>query len=87
MFDLKAKPAARIGTDKQQDMVPPDTGADPKFWLPERYSYIKKLLVLQCFGSGYVLDPDTIRSADPFPYSESGSGSRRAKMIHKSRKN
>jgi hypothetical protein len=34
-------------------------------------------------------DPDSIRSVDPDqdPYSESGSGSRRAKMTHKSRKN
>jgi hypothetical protein len=30
------------------------------------------------------LDPDSIRSVDPDP--ESGSGSRRAKMTHKSRK-
>jgi hypothetical protein len=34
-----------------------------------------------------VSDPDLIRSVDPGPYSESGSGSRRAKMTHKSRKN
>jgi hypothetical protein len=32
------------------------------------------------------LDPDSIGSVDPDPYSESGSGSRRAKMTHKSRK-
>ena len=42
-------------------------------------------------GSGYgsVLDPYSIGSVDPDPYSESGSGSgsRRAKMTHKSRKN
>jgi hypothetical protein len=36
---------------------------------------------LQGFGSG--LDPDSIRSVDPDPYSESGFGSRRAKMTHK----
>jgi hypothetical protein len=36
------------------------------------------------FGSG--LDLDSIRSVDSDPYSESGSGSRRAKMNHKSRK-
>jgi len=41
--------------------------------------------LLQSFGSG--LDPDSIGSLDPDPYSESGSGSRRAKMTHKSRKN
>ncbi len=32
-------------------------------------------------------DPDSIRSVDPDPESASGSGSRRAKMTHKSRKN
>jgi hypothetical protein len=37
----------------------------------------------QGFGSG--LDPDSIRSVEPDPYSESGS--RRGKMTHKSRKN
>jgi hypothetical protein len=36
-------------------------------------------------GSGSVLDPYSIGSVDPDPYSESGSGSRRAKMTHKSR--
>jgi hypothetical protein len=43
---------------------------------------------VQGFGSGSVLDPDSIRSVDLDPYSESrsGSGSRRAKMTHKSRK-
>ncbi len=30
-------------------------------------------------------DPDSFRSVEPDPYSESGSGSRRAKMTHKSR--
>ncbi len=38
----------------------------------------------QCFGSGSVLDPDSIRSVDPDPYSESGS---RTKMTQKSRNN
>jgi hypothetical protein len=33
-----------------------------------------------------VAAPDSIWSVDPDPYSESGSGSRRAKMIHKSKK-
>jgi hypothetical protein len=37
-------------------------------------------------GSGSGLDPDSIGSVDPDPYSESGSGSMRAKMTHKSRK-
>ncbi len=36
----------------------------------------------QCFGSRSGLDPDSIRSVDP----DSGSGSKRAKMIHKNRK-
>ena len=36
-------------------------------------------------GSGSVLDPYSIGSVDPDPYSESGSGSRRAKLNHKSR--
>jgi hypothetical protein len=31
-------------------------------------------------------DPDSIRSVDPDPDSESRSGSRRAKMTHKNRK-
>ncbi len=45
--------------------------------------------LVQSFGSGFGLNPDSIRSVhpDPDPYSESGSGSRRAKMTHKSRKN
>ena len=39
-------------------------------------------------GSKSGLDPDSIRSVDTDPYLESGSGSgsRRAKMTHKSRK-
>ncbi len=32
-----------------------------------------------------VADPDSTGSVDPDPYSESGSGSRRAKMTHKGR--
>jgi hypothetical protein len=35
--------------------------------------------------SGSGLDPYSIGSVDPDPYSESGSGSRKAKMNHKSR--
>jgi hypothetical protein len=35
---------------------------------------------------GFGLDPYSIGSVDPDPYSESGSGSRRARMTHKSRK-
>ncbi len=38
-------------------------------------------------GSGSGLDPYSIGPVDPDPYSESGSGSRRAKMTHKRRKN
>jgi hypothetical protein len=41
----------------------------------------------QGFGSGSVLDPDSIRSVEPDPDSESVSESRRAKVNHKSRKN
>jgi hypothetical protein len=37
-------------------------------------------------GSGSQLDPDSIGSVDSDPYTESGSGSRRAKITHKSRK-
>ncbi len=33
-----------------------------------------------------VLDPDSMRSVDPYPHSESGSGSRQ-NMTHKNRKN
>jgi hypothetical protein len=38
----------------------------------------------QCFGSG--LDPGSIRSVDPDPNLESGSGSGRAKTTHKNLK-
>jgi hypothetical protein len=41
----------------------------------------------QGFGSGSVLDPYSIGPVDQDPYSGSGSGSRRAKITHKSRKN
>jgi hypothetical protein len=44
----------------------------------------KLMLSNQGFGSGSGLDPDSIGPVDP--ESESGSGSRRAKMTHKSRK-
>jgi hypothetical protein len=42
---------------------------------------------IQCSVSG--LDPGSIRSVDTYPHpdSESGSGSRSAKMTHRSRKN
>jgi hypothetical protein len=45
--------------------------------------------IMQGFGSGSGLDPYSIGPVDPDPYLESGSGSgsRRAKMTHKSRKN
>jgi hypothetical protein len=39
---------------------------------------------MQGCGSGSELDPDSIGSVDPDPYSESGSG--RAKITHKSKK-
>ncbi len=39
--------------------------------------------VTQCFGSGSGLDPDSIRSVDP--YQDPESGSRMAKMTHKYR--
>jgi hypothetical protein len=42
------------------------------------------LRYLHCFGSGFGLDPDSIRPVDPD--SESGSGSRRAKNYAKNRK-
>ncbi len=50
-------------------------------------SFLQDLLhsILQGFGSGSGLDPYSIGPVDPDPYSESGS--RRAKMTHKSRKN
>jgi hypothetical protein len=48
--------------------------------LPVRYC-------AQGYVSGSELDPDLISSVDLGPYSESGSGSRRAKMTHESRKN
>jgi hypothetical protein len=37
-------------------------------------------------GSGSGLDPNSIGSVDPDPDSVSGSGSRRAKITHRSRK-
>jgi hypothetical protein len=48
-----------------------------------------KLGERQGFGSGSGLDPYSIGPVDPDPCSESGtgSGSRRAKITHKSRKN
>ncbi len=44
----------------------------------------------QCCGSESVssgLDPDSMGYLDPYPDSQSGSGSRRAKMTHKYKKN
>jgi hypothetical protein len=38
---------------------------------------------MQCFGSGFILDPDSISSVDPYPDSESGFGPSRAKIIKK----
>jgi hypothetical protein len=52
-----------------------------KFW-PLQSSWKKgNLMTGQCFGSG--LDPNSIRSVDPNQDSESGFGSRRAKMTQK----
>jgi hypothetical protein len=47
---------------------------------------VQGIAVSQGCRSGSELDPDSFGSVDPDPYSESGSGSRRAKMTHKSRK-
>ncbi len=66
-------------------------------WVPSGHAQADRRLQarsaipsVQGFGSrsGSVLDPDSIRSVepDPYPESRSGSGSRRAKMTHKSRK-
>ncbi len=49
---------------------------------PKMSAFLKK--IKQGCGSGSGLDPDSIGSVAPD--SESGSGSRRAKMTHKSRK-
>jgi hypothetical protein len=53
----------------------------------EFYIYMGLLCQMQCFGTASGLDLDSIRSVDPYPDSESGSrsGSRRAKMTHKTR--
>jgi hypothetical protein len=37
-------------------------------------------------GSGLGLDPDSIRSEDPYPDPDPESGYRRSKMTHKKRK-
>ncbi len=49
------------------------------------HMYLQCRYILQGFGSGSGLDPYSIGPVDPDPYSESGSGSRRAKMTNKSR--
>jgi hypothetical protein len=61
----------RIRDEKSRTRVPGET--------------ILYFRVAEC-GSGSGLDPDLIGSVDPNPdpYFESGSGSRRAKMTHKS---
>jgi hypothetical protein len=60
-------------------------------WSAAQASFLEYILLLILFFIGIprVLDPDSIRSVDPDPdpYSESRSGSRRAKITHKSRKN
>jgi hypothetical protein len=56
-------------------------------WSATQESFLEYIVVLIFFFIGIprVLDPDpdSIRPVDPDPYSESGSGSRRAKMTHK----
>jgi hypothetical protein len=52
--------------------------------MEKMYSWNKLYILLQGCGSGSRLDPDSVGSVDPD--SESVSGSRRAKMAHKSRK-
>jgi hypothetical protein len=54
----------------------------PTFFLYYSFYVKEHICRIQGCGSGSILDPDSIRSVDP--YSESGS--RRAKMTHKSRK-
>jgi hypothetical protein len=60
-------------------------------------SFPVQLIVLQCYSCKVyvktrVVDPysypdlDSMGSLDPYPDSQSGSGSRRAKMTHKHRK-
>jgi hypothetical protein len=46
--------------------------------------FVKKYLCCRGCGSGSGLDPDSIGSVDPVPDLESGSGSRKAKITHKS---
>ncbi len=67
-----------------------EDGNGPGIWLLIfNYSSYKFDEFEQGFGSGSVLDPYSIGPVDPDPYLESGSGSgsRRAKLTHKSRKN
>jgi hypothetical protein len=54
-------------------------------WEPGRTHDHNLLMYLRAARYG-VSDPDSIRSKDPYPDSESGSVSRRAKMTHKNRK-
>jgi hypothetical protein len=62
---------------------------DPRFRKRLKMSPIRITATYIAFnqgcGSGSVLDPYSIGSVDPDPYSQYGSGSRRAKMTHKSR--
>jgi hypothetical protein len=55
-------------------------------YLPQENTVLFESGFRMGFGFGSVFDPYSIRSVDPDLYSESGSGSRRAKMTHKSRK-
>jgi hypothetical protein len=54
---------------------------------PRETVWVRLHSYLQCFGSGSGSDPDSSVDPYPDPNSEYGSGSRRAKMTHKSRKN
>ncbi len=51
-------------------------GGGYEVWWPRNFRYI------MC-GSGSRLNPDSVRSVDPDPFSESGSRSRRTKITHK----
>jgi hypothetical protein len=83
-----------ILTTMDRTSAQPGVGcANSSFWIgPLAYSDTVRSVgrqMKQCRypGFGYGLDPDSIRSVDPDPYSESGYGSWRAKMTHKRRKN
>ncbi len=102
-FYIRTHPGLRNNREKQRKISIADPGClsrvpDPNFSIPDPESRVKKIpdpaikaknlsIFNQGFGSGSGLDPYSIGPVDPDPYSESGSGSRRAKMTHNSRKN